>query len=69
MSPVRIEPAGAEDLDALAGLLVDAVEGGASVGFLVGVTQQEAAAFWRTARRSPSCWCTGTSAAGAWPPR
>lgn len=31
----------------LAGLLVDAVEGGASVGFLAGLDRQEAARWWR----------------------
>ena len=34
-------------IPALAALLVDAVEGGASVNFLAGVTQDEAAAWWR----------------------
>ena len=46
---MRIEPAGPEDVEALAALLVDAVDGGASVGFLAGVTLAEAAGFWRTA--------------------
>jgi GNAT superfamily N-acetyltransferase len=42
-----IEPASYEDaLDGLAALLVDAVEGGASVNFLTGVTREEAAAWW-----------------------
>ena len=40
-----------DDLDAclpaLAGLLVDAVAGGASVGFLAGLDQDTAAAWWR----------------------
>jgi GNAT superfamily N-acetyltransferase len=49
MSAVRIAPAVPEDVDELAALLVDAVEGGASVGFLAGVTTAEAAAFWRAA--------------------
>ncbi len=44
---MRIEPAGSDAVDALATLLVDCVEGGASVGFLSGVTHGEAAAFWR----------------------
>ncbi|MFC8716218.1 GNAT family N-acetyltransferase [Kitasatospora sp. NPDC057198] len=33
-------------LDALAGLLLDAVAGGASVGFLAGTDHREAAAWW-----------------------
>ena len=42
-----IESASYEDaLDGLAALLVDAVEGGASVNFLTGVTREEAAAWW-----------------------
>jgi GNAT superfamily N-acetyltransferase len=42
-----IEPESYEDaLDGLAALLVDAVEGGASVNFLTGVTREEAAAWW-----------------------
>lgn len=49
MSPMRIEPAVLDDLEDLAALLVDAVDGGASVGFLAGVTTGEAAHFWRTA--------------------
>jgi len=35
------------DVDDLAALLVDAVEGGASVGFLLPVTREEAAGWWR----------------------
>ncbi|MET7335810.1 GNAT family N-acetyltransferase [Nonomuraea sp. NPDC005650] len=46
-----IERLTAEDFDAavkaLAGLLVDAVDGGASVGFVVPFGQEEAAAWWR----------------------
>lgn len=42
-----IEPASYEDaLDGLAALLVDAVEGGASVNFLAGVTRKEATGWW-----------------------
>jgi GNAT superfamily N-acetyltransferase len=42
-----IEPASYEDaLDGLAALLVDAVQGGASVNFLAGVTHEEAAGWW-----------------------
>jgi GNAT superfamily N-acetyltransferase len=42
-----IEPASYEDaLDGLAALLVDAVDGGASVNFLAGVTREEAAGWW-----------------------
>lgn len=45
---VHIERASAGDVGDLAALLVDAVEGGASVGFLAGVALEEAAAFWRS---------------------
>jgi ribosomal protein S18 acetylase RimI-like enzyme len=42
-----IDPASYDDAIAgLAGLLVDAVDGGASVNFLAGVTHAEAAAWW-----------------------
>ena len=54
MSCVRIEPAVAGDVEDLAALLVDAVQGGASVGFLAGVTDDEAAAFWRSAIAHPT---------------
>jgi GNAT superfamily N-acetyltransferase len=47
---VRIEsldPASYRDaIDGLAALLVDAVDGGASVNFLAGVTDEEAAGWW-----------------------
>jgi GNAT superfamily N-acetyltransferase len=42
-----IDPASYDDaLDGLAALLVDAVEGGASVNFLAGATHDEAAGWW-----------------------
>lgn len=42
-----IEPASYENaLEGLASLLVDAVDGGASVNFLSGVTREDAAAWW-----------------------
>ena len=44
-----IERAGEQDVGSLAALLVDAVDGGASVGFLAGVTVEQAAGFWRPA--------------------
>lgn len=44
----RLDPAGAAAaLDALAALLIECVEGGASVGFLRPMTHDKAAAFWR----------------------
>lgn len=49
MVGVHIEQASADDVADLAALLLDAVEGGASVGFLAGVSPQEAASFWRSA--------------------
>ncbi len=42
---MRVEPARKDDVEALAALLADAVERGASVGFLAGVTPAQAAAF------------------------
>lgn len=42
-------PVSADDMRALAELLQDAVEGGASVGFLPPLPRQEAAAFWERA--------------------
>jgi ribosomal protein S18 acetylase RimI-like enzyme len=53
---VRIEPLGDPtdaDVDGLAALLVDAVEGGASVGFLSPLPVAEAAAWWRDVLRDP----------------
>ena len=44
---VLIGPAGAADAPELAALLVEVVEGGASVGFLHGLTVEEAEAWWR----------------------
>jgi ribosomal protein S18 acetylase RimI-like enzyme len=42
-----IDPSSFDDaIDGLAALLVDAVDGGASVNFLAGVTRAEAAAWW-----------------------
>jgi hypothetical protein len=51
---MRIDPATPDDVADLAALLVDAVEGGASVGFLAGVTQDQANAFWRGALAHPT---------------
>ena len=51
---MTIEPAAAGDVEELAALLVDAVDGGASVGFLAGVTVAETAAFWRSALVHPT---------------
>ncbi len=56
-APVHtIAPLSAEALldcaDDLAALLVDAVEGGASLGFVAPFTQAEAAAWWRTRARA-----------------
>jgi GNAT superfamily N-acetyltransferase len=44
----RLDPAGYVDaIPALAGLIQDAVEGGAGVNFLAGVTADQAAGWWR----------------------
>jgi ribosomal protein S18 acetylase RimI-like enzyme len=43
---VLVQPAGAADARALAGLLVDVVQGGASVGFLADLTVDEAERWW-----------------------
>jgi GNAT superfamily N-acetyltransferase len=52
MQPVTIERLGkdaaARDLRSLAQLLVDAVEAGAGVSFLAGLTEDEAEAWWRS---------------------
>jgi GNAT superfamily N-acetyltransferase len=45
----RIRPATPDDLDALAGVTVDCVEGGASIGFMLPLPRETAAAFWRGA--------------------
>ncbi len=44
----RLDPVdAARCLDGLADLLIDATEGGASVGFLAGLSRDQATAFWR----------------------
>lgn len=59
-----VQPAQATDVDDLAALLVDCVEGGASVGFLHGVTVEAAAEFWRGALRTGSTWVARAAADG-----
>jgi GNAT superfamily N-acetyltransferase len=54
--PVQIDPAGERDVSELAEVLVDCVEGGASVGFLAGVDLAAAQAFWRAALPGASTW-------------
>lgn len=49
MAGVHIEPASTDDVADLAALLLDAVAGGASVGFLAGVALADAESFWRSA--------------------
>ena len=51
---MRLDPAAPADLPGLAALLVEAVDGGASVGFLAGVTPEQAVAFWRSALAAPT---------------
>ena len=43
----RLREVGEADLEALAGVLVDCVEGGASVSFMLPMTRAKALAFWR----------------------
>ena len=43
----RLQSLGEADIHALAGVLIDCVEGGASVGFMAPMTRERAAAFWR----------------------
>jgi GNAT superfamily N-acetyltransferase len=58
MPPVTIERIGsaaaASDIRGLAQLLVDAVDGGASVSFLAGLNEVEAEAWWRSILASSS---------------
>lgn len=51
-----IRPATEDDVPDLAAVLVDAVGGGASVGFLADLTLSEAAAFWRRALPGVHTW-------------
>lgn len=51
-----IRPATEDDLRDLGTLLVDAVDGGASIGFLAGVTLADAVAFWRRALPGVHTW-------------
>lgn len=48
-----LDDPGEEDVAALAALLVDVVEGGASVGFLLPLPHAEAAAWWRETLADP----------------
>lgn len=43
----RVRSVGETELEALAGVLVDCVEGGASVSFMLPMTRAKALAFWR----------------------
>src|SRR5207237_5085265 len=58
MQPITIERIGngasASDVRGLAQLLVDAVESGAGVSFLAGLTESEAEAWWRPVLSSSS---------------
>ena len=50
----RLEPAAiVAHAEALGGLLVDAVAGGASLGFMAGLTAAGAAAYWRAVAQAP----------------
>jgi len=55
MSLVRVrvlESVGEREVDALSGVLIDCVEGGASVSFMWPMTRDKAEAFWRAAAAS-----------------
>jgi ribosomal protein S18 acetylase RimI-like enzyme len=49
-----IESAGANDIEALAQVLIDCVEGGASVSFMQPMTREKARAFWQGVALSAS---------------
>lgn len=51
-----IRPASGDDVPDLAALLADAVDGGASVGFLAGLAPVDAEAFWRRSLPSVGTW-------------
>ncbi len=51
-----IEVATEDDVSGLAVLLLDAVAGGACLGFLAGVTLADAEAFWRESLRGADTW-------------
>lgn len=51
-SAFRIRRASAADLEDLADVLIDVVEGGASVGFMHPISRDKAIAFWRTTLQS-----------------
>jgi len=57
MPPVtvrRLDAPGEDDLAALAGVLVDCVEGGASVSFMRPLTRERALSFWRRVSTAPA---------------
>jgi GNAT superfamily N-acetyltransferase len=58
MPPVTIERIGRDasvkDITELAHLLIDAIESGSGVSFLAGLTENEAAAWWRSVLQSSS---------------
>ncbi|VVE42882.1 acetyltransferase [Pandoraea fibrosis] len=43
-------------VEALTDVLIDCVEGGASVSFMLPLTRERAAAFWRKVRRQRGAW-------------
>ena len=61
---VEIQPATDADVPELAAVLVDCVDGGASVGCLAGLTAAEAERFWRTALPGASTWVARLDVAG-----
>ncbi|MEX2290866.1 MAG: GNAT family N-acetyltransferase [Mycobacteriales bacterium] len=59
-----IEIAAEDDVSDLAVLLVDAVAGGACLGFLAGVRLEEAENFWRESLRDADTWVARLAKAG-----
>ena len=48
----RLETIGAQEIEGLSDVLIDCVEGGASVSFMLPMTRAKAEAFWRAAAAS-----------------
>ncbi|HEU4601024.1 MAG TPA: GNAT family N-acetyltransferase [Steroidobacteraceae bacterium] len=51
----RADPASDRDLQALCDVLIDCVEGGASVSFMLPMTREKAERFWRAALQGAAC--------------
>lgn len=53
---MQIDPATDADVPGLAAVLLDCVAGGASVGFLAGLSDEDAEGFWRRALPGATTW-------------